>query len=101
MLFQKFRESNLWMNGKKCNFGIDHVKYIGYILSKECIAIDPSKTDVISSWPRPKKAKHIRSFLGLLQFYKRFIFKFSQRSAPLRDLLSLNGVMLRKNPFKI
>ena len=88
MLFQKFRDANFRMNGKKCNFAIDHVKYIGHILSKESIAIDPSKTDVISSWPRPKNAKHISSFLGLLQFYKRFIFKFSQRSAQLRDLLS-------------
>ena len=43
MLFQKFRDANLRMNGKKCNFGIDHVKYIGHILSKEGIAIDPSK----------------------------------------------------------
>jgi len=52
MLVQKFKESNLRMNGKKCNFGIDHVKYIEHILSKEGIAIDPSKTDVISLWPR-------------------------------------------------
>jgi len=94
MLFQKFRDANLRMNGKKCNFGIDHVKYIGHILSEEGIAIDPSKTDVISSWPRSKNAKHIRFFLGLIQFYKRFIFKFSQRSAPLRDLLS------KEVPFK-
>jgi len=76
MLFQKFRDASLRMDVKKCNFGIDHVKYIGHILSKEGIAIDPSKTDAFSFWPRPKNAKHIRSFLGLLQFYKGFIFIF-------------------------
>jgi len=88
MLFQKFKDANLRMNGKKCNFAIDHIKYIGHTLSKDGIGIDPSKTEVISSWPRPKNAKHIRSFLGLINFYKRFVHKFAQRSAPLRNLLS-------------
>ena len=37
MLFQKFRDANLRMNGKKCNFAIDHVKYIGHILVKRAL----------------------------------------------------------------
>ena len=78
MLFQKFRDANLRMKGKKCNFAIDQVKYIGHIFSKDGIGIDPSKTEVTSSWPRPKNAKHIRSFLGLVNFYKRFIVRFAQ-----------------------
>jgi len=94
MLFQKFRHANLRMNGNKCNFAFDQVKYIGHILSKDGIGIDPSKTEVISSWPRPKNAKHIRSFLGLVNFYKRFIARFAPRSAPLRNLLS------KEVPFK-
>ena len=105
MLFQKFRDANLRMNGKKCHFAIDQVKYIGHILNKDGIGTDPSKTEVISSWPRPKNVKHIRSFLGLINFYKRFVVKFAQRSAPcaifyLRMLL-LNGVENKKNLFKI
>jgi len=57
MLFHKFRHANLRMNGKKCSFAKDDVKYIGHILSKDSIRIDPSKTDVISSWPRPQTVK--------------------------------------------
>ena len=60
MLFHKFRHTNLRMNGKKCSFAKDakdEVKYIGHILSKDGIRIDPSKIDVISSWPRPKTLK--------------------------------------------
>jgi len=56
------------MNGKMCSFAKDEVKYIGHILSKHGVQIDLSKTDVISSWPRPKSAKHIRSFLGMVSF---------------------------------
>ena len=88
LLFQKFRDANLRMNGKKCSFAKDEVKYIGHILSKDGIRIDPSKTDVISSWPRPKTYKHIRSFLGITNYYRKFIERYSQRSAPLRNLLS-------------
>ena len=88
MLFRKFRDANLRMNGKKCNFARDEVKYINHILSAEGVQIDPSKTDVISSWPRPKTPKQIRSFLGMTNYYKKFIDRYAQRSAPLRDLLS-------------
>jgi len=43
---------------------------------------------VISSWPRPETAKQIRSFLGMSNFYKRFINRYSQRSAPLTNLFA-------------
>ena len=89
-LFQRFRDANLRMNGKKCSFAKSEVKYIGHILSKDGIRIDPSKADAISSWPRPKTHKHIKSFLGMANYHKRFIDRYSQRSAPLRNLLSKN-----------
>ena len=89
-LFQRFREANLRMNGKKCSFLKTEVKYIGHILSKDGIRIDPSKADAIKSWPRPKTHKHVKSFLGMANYHKRFINRYSQRSAPLRNLLSKN-----------
>ena len=63
MLFRKFRDANLRMNGRKCNFAEDKIKYIGHILSKDDVRIDPSKTEVIASWPGPITVKQIRSFL--------------------------------------
>jgi len=74
--------------GKKCSFAKDEIKYIGHVLSKYGICIDPSKSEVISSWPRPKTAKQIRSYLGMCNFYKKFIERYSQRSALLRNLLA-------------
>jgi len=89
-LFQRFREANLRMNGKKCSFVKTEVKYIGHILSKDGIRIDPSKADAIKSWPRPKTHKHVKSLLGMANYHKRFINRYSQRAAPLRNLLSKN-----------
>ena len=90
MLFQRFRDANLRMNGNKCSFAKSKVKYPGHILSKDGIRIDPSKADTIFSWPRPKTHKNIKRFLGIANYHKRFIDRYSQRSAPLRNLLSKN-----------
>ena len=88
MLFQKFRQSNLRMNGKKCKFAVGQVKYLGHILSGSGVAVDSSKFDLISGWPTPKTSKQVKSFLGVASYYRRFIERFSQISAPLRELIA-------------
>jgi len=72
MVFDKFRQANLKINGKKCNFALKQVKYLGHILSAEGVAADPGKTEIITNWPRPKNAKQVKSFLGVCNNYKRF-----------------------------
>ena len=81
MLFQKFRDTNLRMNGKKCSFAKDEIKYIGHVLSKDGVSIDPSKTKV-------QNCKTDTFDSGMTNFYKRFIERYSQRSAALRNLLA-------------
>ena len=85
-MFDKFRRANLRLNGKKCNFAASKVTYLGHVLSKDGISADPAKTAVIREWPRPKSTKNARSFLGVCNYYRRFISGFSTRSAPLREL---------------
>ena len=65
MVFYKFRQANLRMNGKKWNFAVEQVKYLGHILSAESVAVDPGKTEIITNWQRPKTAKHVKSFLDV------------------------------------
>jgi len=86
MVFDKFRQAKLRMNGKKCKFAVTQVKYLGHILSGSGVAVDPSKFDLITKWPTPKSAKQVKSFLGLGNYYRRFVPSFAQRSAPLREL---------------
>jgi len=62
MVFDKFREAKLRMNGKKCKFAVTQVKYLGHILSGAGISVDPAKTDVITKWPKPKTPKQVKSF---------------------------------------
>jgi len=86
MVFHKFRQANLRMNGMKCNFAVEQVKYLGHILSAEGMAVDPGKTEIITNWPRPKTARHVKSFLGVSNYCRRFIEQYSHRSAALRVL---------------
>jgi len=76
------------MNGKKCKFAVDQVKYLGHILSGSGVAVDSSKFDLISGWPTPKTSKQVKSFLGVASYYRRFIERFPQISAPLRELIA-------------
>jgi len=55
-------------------------------VSADGVALDPSKTDIITNWPRPKNAKQVKSFLEVSNYYRRFIERYSQRSAALREL---------------
>lgn len=86
-VFDKFRKANLRLHPSKCVFAVPRIKYLGHILSKEGLSVDPDKTEVIRSYPRPKTQKQVRSFLGVLGYYRRFVDKFSVKSSPLRELL--------------
>jgi len=105
ILFHILREANLRMNGKKCTFAKDEVKYIGHILSKHRVQIDPPKTDVISSWPRPTSAKHIRSFWVWLIFTSgtlTVIHNVQHHDGTFcRRMYLLNGETHKKKPSKI
>ena len=64
---------------------------LGHIVSKRGIKNDKAKVDFISKLPHPSSVKYIRSFLGHVDFYWRFINDFSKISKPLCDLLSKNA----------
>jgi len=74
------------MNGKKCKFAVDEVRCLGHILCAAGVSVDLRKTEIITSWPKPKNAKQVKSFLGVANYYRRFLERYSQRSAPLREL---------------
>jgi len=87
MVFNKFRQANLRLHPGKCVLAVPKIKYLGHFLSKEGLSVDPSKTEVIQSYPRPKTQKQVRSFLEVLGYYRRFIDRFSAKTCPLRELL--------------
>ena len=69
----------------KCDFWLDKVFFLGHVVIKDDISIDPGNVDV-SNWRRPNTVIEIRSFLGLAGYYRQFIEGFSKISLPLTRL---------------
>jgi hypothetical protein len=70
-----------------CEFWMKQVAFLGHIISKGGISMDPSKVQDVLSWNAPTSVGDIRSFLGLAGYYRRFIKGFSKISNPMIELL--------------
>lgn len=66
------------------------IKFLGHIITSEGVEVDPAKTDSIRQYPTPTTQKQIRSFLGMVNYYRKFIEGFSKIAAPLNTLLAKN-----------
>ena len=74
------------VNSSKCQLASSEVCYLGYILGGGTIRPQVSKVDAIRNAQPPSTKKGVRSFLGLVGWYRRFVPNFSSRAAPLTDL---------------
>jgi hypothetical protein len=90
LVFSRLSESNIKLKATKCHFAFSKVKYLGHIVSRDGIQPDPDKISAVKDFPVPKKVKDVRSFLGLANYYRRFIKEFSKIAKPLTQLLHKN-----------
>lgn len=72
---------------KKCEFGVDHVLFLGYIVSSQGLKVDPAKVSAIESWPVPRSITEVQSFHGLASFYRCFVPQFSSIMSPIIDCM--------------
>ena len=83
---QRLKEHQLYAKLKKCEFWKEEVAFLGHIVTKNGVAVDPVKIEAVRDWPRPKNATDVRSFLGLAGYYRRFVEGFSKLAMPLTNL---------------
>ena len=79
-------DNDLFVKPKKCRFRVTEVDFLGMIVSRNGIKMDPEKVNAILKWPEPMNAKQVRAFLGLGNFYRRFIKDYAIVSRPMVDL---------------
>ncbi|KAK1610111.1 hypothetical protein QYE76_033784, partial [Lolium multiflorum] len=84
------REHQLYAKFSKCEFWLDQVEFLGHVISKDGIAVNPSKVAAVLEWEAPKTVKEIRGFLGMAGYYRRFIEGFSKIAGPMTKLLRKN-----------
>lgn len=86
-IFARLTEAGLTLKPSKCAFALSSVKYLGHVLTKDGIQVDVSKTDTVRSFPVPRNQKELRSFLGLCNYYRKFVKGYSRITNPLTALL--------------
>ena len=87
----KLNVSGLCLKLEKCQFFQDSVTYLGHILDREGIRPHPDKIKAITAMPEPQNQSELRSFLGMVQYYDRFIPGLATNCAVLYDLLQKNS----------
>ncbi|XP_075475249.1 putative mitochondrial protein AtMg00860 [Primulina tabacum] len=84
---QVLRERKLYAKFSKYEFWLERVAFLGHIVSKNGVEIDPSKVKSVKKWLAPKSVTEIRSFLGLAGYYRKFIKGFSSIEVLLTSLM--------------
>src|SRR5215472_5278787 len=80
------KRNKLYLKAEKCEFEKSRIEYLGLIISPGKIEMDPVKVEGVSKWPTPGNVKDVQSFLGFVNFYRRFIQDFADIARPLHDL---------------
>ncbi|GFV79134.1 retrovirus-related Pol polyprotein from transposon 17.6 [Trichonephila clavipes] len=97
-LFERLDYYGLTIKPLKCTFGVDSLKFLGFQVSSEDISPLPDRVHDIQNFPRPNTLTQLRRFLGMYNFYRRFIPKAADILAPL--IKFLEGQTNKKKPSR-
>ena len=87
IVMKKLNEANIKLNPDKCKWFATKIKLLGHIISKDGIEMDPTKTESIKLRKEPTNAKEVQRFLGLCNYYRKFIKNFAEITSPLYALI--------------
>ena len=89
-VFARLRKYKLYCNLKKCHFNQPELKFLGFICGRDGIKVDPAKIKVVQDWPTPKNAKEVQQWLGLTNYFRKFIQGYATLATPLHMLTHKN-----------
>ena len=88
VMFENLQENNFSCNSTKCSFGYSEVEFLGYRISADSIRVSERKIKVIKTLEPPKNVKSLQRTLGIFNFWRRHIARFTQNTVHMRHLLT-------------
>ena len=89
-ILKRLKENNLYVKPEKCMQKVKKIRFLGVVIRPNGIEIEKKKVNGVLSWSKPKNVKDIRRFLGLANYYRRFIKNFAQVARPINMLMRKN-----------
>jgi len=86
-ILKRLEKNDLYIKPEKCVWKTRKIEFLGVIIGLNGIEMEVKKIEGVLSWPEPKNVKDIRKFLGLTNYYRRFIKDFSQVMRPINILI--------------
>jgi len=76
-VLRKLEENNLYVKPEKCAWKVRKIGFLGIVIEPSGIEMEKEKVGGVLSWPEPRNVKDVRKFLGLANYYRRFIKDFA------------------------
>ncbi|XP_056118703.1 uncharacterized protein LOC130096084 [Rhinichthys klamathensis goyatoka] len=85
----RLKAEGLKVKLEKCAFFQEEVSYLGHVISSHGVATDPKKIEAVAQWPHPTTVLELRTFLGFVSYYRRFVEGFAKLAAPLHKVVAM------------
>ena len=89
-VLKKLEENNLYIKPEKCVWKVQKIGFLEVVIGPNEIKMEKEKVDRVLSWSEPKSVRDVRRFLGLANYYRRFIKNFAQVARPMNMLIRKN-----------
>jgi hypothetical protein len=87
------RRTRLYAKPSKCKFNLKEIKFLGHIVGNGGIRPDPEKINAVLNWPQPTDVKQLQQFLGLANYFRKFIQDYATVAGPLSDLMKKGTIV--------
>jgi hypothetical protein len=86
LVYEVLQREKFYVCKAKSSFAQKEIKYLGHIVNEQGIRPDPKKVEAVQTWPVPKNVHDVKSFLGLVNYFQKFIEHYSEIAVPLTNL---------------